>query len=130
MTHAERVADPPVTREPGSTPADFDAFFAATYDRLVRALAVTVGDVHLGADCIQEAMVRAYLRWDDVGGYANREGWDREVLVLRFLLDWSVEATAEVLGIAPGTVKSRTARALESLRDDLEADDVDRHPTA
>ena len=45
----------------------------------------------------------------------------RAVVVLRFLLDWSVDDVADALGIAPGTVKSRTHRALDRLRDELEA---------
>jgi RNA polymerase sigma-70 factor (sigma-E family) len=40
----------------------------------------------------------------------------RAVLVLRFYCDLSVEQTAEILGLSPGTVKSQTARGLESLR--------------
>lgn len=43
----------------------------------------------------------------------------RGVVVCRFLLDWSVKQTAEALDIRPGTVKSRTARALESLENKL-----------
>jgi RNA polymerase sigma-70 factor (sigma-E family) len=40
----------------------------------------------------------------------------RACLVLRFYCDLSVEQTAEILGISPGTVKSQTARGLEMLR--------------
>ncbi len=40
----------------------------------------------------------------------------RAVVVLRYHLDWSEAATAEALGIAPGTVKSRLSRAIEGLR--------------
>jgi RNA polymerase sigma-70 factor (sigma-E family) len=43
----------------------------------------------------------------------------RAALVLRFYCDMSVEQTAEILGCAPGTVKSKTARALTSLRQAL-----------
>lgn len=40
----------------------------------------------------------------------------RAVVVCRIHLDWSVEQTAEALDIAPGTVKSRLARALAQLK--------------
>ncbi len=43
----------------------------------------------------------------------------RAVLLLRLVLDWSTDDTAEALGIAPGTVKSRLHRALAALREEL-----------
>ena len=39
----------------------------------------------------------------------------RNVLVLRYYLDWTIEAVADVLDVSPGTVKSRTNRALNEL---------------
>ncbi len=50
---------------------------------------------------------------------------DRVVIVLRFLLDYSEQETAEMLGWPKGTVKSRTSRALDRLRAKLERADVD-----
>lgn len=47
----------------------------------------------------------------------------RAVVVLRFLLDWSEADTAVALGVAPGTVKSRTSRALAQLAELLEESD-------
>jgi RNA polymerase sigma-70 factor (ECF subfamily) len=44
---------------------------------------------------------------------------DRDVLACRYFLDLSEEETAAALGIARGTVKSRTHRALARLREQL-----------
>lgn len=45
----------------------------------------------------------------------------RAVIVLRYLLDCSVEETAAALGCSTGTVKSRASRALDRLRTSLAA---------
>jgi RNA polymerase sigma-70 factor (ECF subfamily) len=55
----------------------------------------------------REALVRAL---------GHLRAADREVLALRYLLDLSEAETAVALGLPKGTVKSRTARALERLR--------------
>ncbi len=46
----------------------------------------------------------------------------RDVLVLRFLLDLSIEQTSEVLDISHAAVRSRTNRAIERLRNTDESD--------
>jgi RNA polymerase sigma-70 factor (ECF subfamily) len=43
----------------------------------------------------------------------------REVVVLKYLNDWSEREIAEALGLPAGTVKSRLHRALARLREDL-----------
>jgi RNA polymerase sigma-70 factor (sigma-E family) len=43
----------------------------------------------------------------------------RQVVALRLFLDLDTGRTAEVLGIAPSTVKAHLARALEALRDTI-----------
>jgi RNA polymerase sigma factor (sigma-70 family) len=48
------------------------------------------------------------------------EDRDRDVLACRYFLELSEQETAEVLGVRRGTVKSRTARALERLRAEVE----------
>jgi len=45
----------------------------------------------------------------------------RQVIVLRIWLDWSVRDTSEALDIAEGTVRSRQNRALKRLKSELEA---------
>jgi RNA polymerase sigma factor (sigma-70 family) len=46
-------------------------------------------------------------------------GRQRQVIALRLFLDLDTVRTAEVLGIAPSTVKAHLARAIAALRDDL-----------
>jgi DNA-directed RNA polymerase specialized sigma24 family protein len=46
----------------------------------------------------------------------------RIVVVLRYYLDLSERQAAPVLGVPPGTVKSRLARGLAALAGDLRAD--------
>ena len=43
----------------------------------------------------------------------------RQVVALRLFLDLDTRRTAEVLGIAPGTVQAHMGRAMAALRDDL-----------
>lgn len=64
-----------------------------------------------------ESLTHAQLEADALGQALQRLSTaDREVLALRFFLELTAQETADVLGIPPGTVKSRQHRALERLR--------------
>jgi len=47
---------------------------------------------------------------------------DQQIIYLRYFLDLSVTETADALGIAQGTVKSRLSRALEKLQTIIQQD--------
>lgn len=47
---------------------------------------------------------------------------EQEIVYLRYFLDMPVDETAQALNIAPGTVKSRSHRALKRLRHIIERD--------
>ena len=145
--------------------SSFEAFYGRQRDAIGRALAITLRDDELAADALDEAMARAYQRWDQVSRFANPAGWvyrvglnwarsvirkltrpgraprafemvsaaptfdadidralraltidQRAVIVCRFFIGYSEAETAVVLGIRPGTAKSRLSRALETLR--------------
>ena len=53
----------------------------------------------------------------------------RQVVALRIFLDLDTAQTAEVLGIAPGTVTAHLARALTALRTELTACGIERNPS-
>ncbi len=54
---------------------DFDDFYVTHRDEIGRALTYTFGDQTLGLEAVDEAMARAYQRWDSLGGTANPAGW-------------------------------------------------------
>jgi RNA polymerase sigma-70 factor (ECF subfamily) len=64
-------------------PNDFDGLFALHYERLVRALTVVAGDRETAADAVQEAFVKAHLRWRKIGAYDDPVGWVRRVAINR-----------------------------------------------
>jgi RNA polymerase sigma-70 factor (ECF subfamily) len=62
---------------------------------------------------------RSQLLWEAVQQLPSDH---QQVVYLRFFLEMSVEETAATLGTAPGTVKSRLHRAIERLRQVIDAD--------
>jgi len=53
----------------------FEDFYRSERDTILRAVAFALGDVDLAAESVDEALARAYERWAEVGGMANRAGW-------------------------------------------------------
>ena len=63
------------------TDRDFDDVFRSSYARLVGVLTAATGDADQAADCVQEAFVRAHVRWRKVGDYEDPVGWVRRVAI-------------------------------------------------
>ncbi len=86
----------------------------------LRAVEAERGAPHADGDPAATVAVRersAELR----AALASLDERDRTVLGLRYLLDLSEREMAAVLGCRQGTVKSRLSRALERLREEVEA---------
>lgn len=83
----------------------FVAFYERAGGPVLRALAVTLGDQELARDATQEAMARAWRAWDDVGGYANPDGW-----VYRVGLNWARSRLRRLSREVLGRVRDRRVR--------------------
>ncbi len=64
-------------------PPEFDDLFRTHYERLVRSLTVVSGDRERAADAVQEAFVKAHLRWRRVRRLDDPAGWVRRVAINR-----------------------------------------------
>ena len=62
---------------------DFDDTFRRCFGPMVRSLAVAAGDREVAADCVQDAFMRAYVRWNRVSRLEDPVGWIRHVAVNR-----------------------------------------------
>jgi len=62
---------------------DFDDTFRRCFGPMVRSLAVAAGDREVAADCVQDAFMRAFVRWNRVSRLDDPVGWVRHVAVNR-----------------------------------------------
>lgn len=60
---------------------EFETVFRTHYARLVRALTVIAGDREAADDAVQEAFVKAHLRWRRLSHYEDPVGWIRRVAI-------------------------------------------------
>ena len=70
--------------EPGpDSTISFDHFYERHRNEIAASLAFTLGGTSLAEEAVDEAMARAYQRWNEVAGYSNPAGW-----VYRVGLNW------------------------------------------
>ena len=60
-------------------PQEFERWYRAVHPRLVASLSHAFADPSLAREAVDEAIVRAYERWDDVGAMASPGGWTYRV---------------------------------------------------
>lgn len=107
----------------------FGEFYEDRRDEVGRCLALTLGDASLGFEAADEAMARAYERWDDICDGPNPSGW-----VYRTGLNWArsrlrrrrrstVKAPllARADAVEPVEIDTDLAHALALLSDDHRA---------
>lgn len=61
----------------------FEKLFGATFEPMVRSLALACGDREVAADAVQDAFIRASARWGRISGYDDPAGWIRHVALNR-----------------------------------------------
>ncbi len=61
----------------------FEDVFQEHYEAMVRSLAFACGDREVAADCVQDAFVRAYVRWRRIARYDDPVAWIRRVALNR-----------------------------------------------
>jgi RNA polymerase sigma-70 factor (ECF subfamily) len=61
--------------------SEFDQFFLAHYDGIVRSVTFVCGDRERAADATQEAFIRAFGRWTRVRRYGNPAAWVRHIAI-------------------------------------------------
>ena len=94
-----------------------------SHNRIIRAVLRAAAAIPRGdaAPSPEGAALEHERSADLLEAVSRLEERDRDVLVCRYFLELSEEETAAVLDVRRGTVKSRTARALERLRAVVEA---------
>jgi RNA polymerase sigma-70 factor, ECF subfamily len=64
-----------------SSDNEFEAFFLANYDAVLRVLVLTTGDRERATDATQEAFIKAYAKWSRIRAYDSPASWVRRVAI-------------------------------------------------
>ncbi len=99
----------------------FEAFYRRAWNPVHRAVAVGTGSSDLASDATEEAMVRAYERWNKVSNMENPEGWVYVTAInwarsrLRRRKFWSEAPVPEIAVDDPETPDPKTIEAIRHL---------------
>jgi RNA polymerase sigma-70 factor (ECF subfamily) len=80
---------------------EFEAFLAEHYERVRRALALTLGETGRAEDLAQEAFARAWLRWSAVSAMERPVAWVYVVAVNQARRDLRRELRPATLSVPP-----------------------------
>jgi RNA polymerase sigma factor (sigma-70 family) len=70
-----------------TTGRSFEVFWAREREHIRIALGMALGDAHLAADAVDEAMARAFARWRRISRYEDPAGW-----VFHVAMNWARSA--------------------------------------
>jgi RNA polymerase sigma-70 factor (ECF subfamily) len=70
-----------ITSEPMSLTSGFEDMYCREYPGLVAVATALTGDLRDGEDAVQDTMVKAFVRWDNVGQLDRPGSWCHRVLV-------------------------------------------------
>jgi DNA-directed RNA polymerase specialized sigma24 family protein len=66
---------------------EFEEYLSTHGARLERLAVVLCADHHLAQDVLQDALIRAYNRWDNIGGLEHPQAYVRTI-VFNELMSW------------------------------------------
>jgi len=64
-----------------TTDEEFEHFFLAQYDVVLKLLVLTTGDRERATDATQEAFIKAYTKWSKIRRYDSPAAWVRRVAI-------------------------------------------------
>jgi RNA polymerase sigma-70 factor (sigma-E family) len=98
--------------------SDFEELCDSTYERVVKAAFLILGDRDEARDVAQETFARAFARWSRVRGMDNPEGWLYRVAV-NLSLSWRERAVRRVLRQPPDRAQEQVESSDPTLTDAL-----------
>jgi RNA polymerase sigma factor (sigma-70 family) len=96
---------------------EYEDVYAGAYGRLVSQLTLLTDSIEEAQDAVQEALFRAWLKWDKVGSYEDPEGWVRRVAINVATSRW--RKLRRLVGV-PRNFEGRAAPSVELTEESLD----------